>query len=61
MHRVPVPAELTFVCVLTGGVAGSFGLAALAARVRPIARIIGAGPAARPEVPSAVRSLEARP
>jgi hypothetical protein len=32
------------VCVLTGGFAASFGLAALVARVRPIARIIGAGP-----------------
>jgi glucans biosynthesis protein C len=42
----PVPAELKFACVLTGGVAGSFMLAALAARARPTARIIGVGPAA---------------
>jgi hypothetical protein len=55
-----VPAELKFACVLAGGVASSFGLAALAARVRPIARIIGAGPPAR-ELPRAVRSLEAGP
>jgi glucans biosynthesis protein C len=57
-QRLPVPAELKFVLVLTGGVAGSFGLAALATRVRPIARTIGAGRAA-PHVPRAVRSLEA--
>jgi glucan biosynthesis protein C len=56
IHRLPVPADLKFVCVLTGGVAGSFGLAALAARARPIARITGAGPRAAPEAPSAVRS-----
>jgi glucans biosynthesis protein C len=39
----PVPAELKFACVLTGGVAGSFMLAALAAHARPTARIIGVG------------------
>jgi glucans biosynthesis protein C len=43
----PVPAELKFVFVLAGGVASSFGLAALAARVHPIARIIGAAPGAK--------------
>jgi glucans biosynthesis protein C len=37
IHRRPDPAELKLVCVLTGGFA-------LVARVRPIARIIGAGP-----------------
>jgi glucans biosynthesis protein C len=61
LHSLPVPAELKFVCVLTGGVAGSFGLAALAARLRPIARIIGTGPPAGPDVPGAVRSLGAGP
>ena len=61
IQRVPVPAELKFVCVLAGGVAGSFWLAALAARVGPIARIIGAGPHAAAEVPSPVRSLKASP
>jgi peptidoglycan/LPS O-acetylase OafA/YrhL len=35
VHSLPLPAELKFVFVLTGGVAASFGLAALAARVRP--------------------------
>jgi Acyltransferase family len=42
IQAAPVPAELKFACVLTAGVAGSFGLAALAARARPIARVIGA-------------------
>jgi hypothetical protein len=41
--------------MLTAGVAASFGLAAVAASARPIARIIGEGPRATPEVPSAVR------
>ena len=61
IQSAPVPAELKFICVLAGGVAGSFGLAALAARVRPIARIIGTGPRAAREVPSTVRSLQAGP
>ena len=61
IQRVPVPAELKFACVLTGGIAGSFGLAALAAHVRPIARIIGAGPPAASEVPTVGRSLRVSP
>jgi hypothetical protein len=61
IQRAPVPAELKFACVLGGGVAGSFALAALAARARPIARIVGAGPRPAREVPSTVRSLEASP
>jgi glucans biosynthesis protein C len=44
IQPAPVPAELKFACVLTAGVACSFCLAALAARVRPIARIIGVAP-----------------
>jgi glucans biosynthesis protein C len=44
IHRLLVAAELKLVCVVTGGFAASFGLAALVARVRPIARIIGSGP-----------------
>ena len=61
IQRAPVPAELKFICVLAGGVVGSFGLAALAARVRPIARIIGSGTRAAPEAPTTVRSLRAGP
>jgi hypothetical protein len=57
IQRAPLPAELKFACVLIGGVACSFGLAALAAHVRPIARAIGAR--VTPEWPRAVRSLEA--
>lgn len=61
IQSAPIPAELKFVFVLTGGVAGSFGLAALAARVRPLARIIGAGPPAASEVPRPARPLQASP
>jgi glucans biosynthesis protein C len=55
IQLVPMPAELKFVCVLTGGVAGSFGLAALAVHVRPIARVVGAAP----EAPGVARPLQA--
>jgi len=48
IQHAPVPAELKFLCVLAGGVAGSFGLAALAAHGRPVARIIGGGPRPAP-------------
>ena len=48
IEPAPVPAEVKFLCVLAGGVAGSFGLAALAAHARPVARIIGAGPRPAP-------------
>jgi glucan biosynthesis protein C len=34
IQPAPVPAELKFACVLTAGIAGSFALAALAARLR---------------------------
>ena len=61
IQRAPVPAELKFVCVLAGGVAASFGLAALGTHVRPIARIIGAGPRAASEAPTVGRSLQASP
>jgi glucans biosynthesis protein C len=60
IQEVPVPAELKLAFVLTGGIAGSFGLAALAARARPIARIIGAGPRAT-EGPRVAQSLKAGP
>jgi Acyltransferase family len=53
LHPVPVPAELKFACVLTAGVACSFGLAALAVRVRPLARIVGARQSATTELSSA--------
>jgi glucan biosynthesis protein C len=61
IQPAPVPAELKFAGVLTAGVACSFGIAALATRIRPIGRIIGAGPRADREMPSAVRAVEASP
>jgi hypothetical protein len=61
IQRISVPAELKFICVLAGGVAASFGLAALGTQVRPIARIIGSGPRAASEVPTVGRSLQASP
>jgi glucan biosynthesis protein C len=44
IQAAPVPAELKFAVVLLAGVAGSFGLAALASRAGPAARIIGSVP-----------------
>lgn len=61
IQRVPVAAELKFAFVLVAGVAGSFWLAALAARVRPIARVIGARPHTASELASPVQSREAGP
>jgi hypothetical protein len=61
IQRAPVPAELKFISVLAGGIVGSFGLAALAARIRPIARIIGSAPRASAEAPTVGRSLRASP
>jgi glucan biosynthesis protein C len=61
IQPAPVPAELKFVCVLAGGVAASFGLAALGTHVRPIARIIDAGPRAASRAPTVGRSLQASP
>jgi hypothetical protein len=60
IQAISVTAELTFVCVLTGGVAGSFALAALARRLRPIDRILGARPTTVPDLPHLAHSLEIR-
>lgn len=46
LHPLEVPAELKLAVVLAAGIAGSFGLAALAARIPPIGRVIGSGPPA---------------
>jgi fucose 4-O-acetylase-like acetyltransferase len=59
IQPAPIPAELKFACVLAGGVAGSFALAALAARIRPIARVIGTSARPAPQAPSTARSLSA--
>ena len=58
IQPAPVPAELKFACVLAGGVALSFELAALAGRIGPVARVLGAGPRPAPELPSTVQTLE---
>jgi glucan biosynthesis protein C len=44
LHQVGIPAELKFVLLLAGGVAGSFGVTALVMRIPPVARVIGSGP-----------------
>jgi hypothetical protein len=41
---LPVPAELKFLLVLGGAVAGSFGVTSLAMRVPAVASVIGSGP-----------------
>jgi glucan biosynthesis protein C len=58
IQPAPVPAELKFACVLAAGVGLSFELAALAGRIRPVARVLGAGPRPAPELPSTVQTLE---
>ena len=44
LHGLAVPAELKFVVVLAGGVAGAFGLTALAMRIAAVRRVVGSGP-----------------
>jgi glucans biosynthesis protein C len=44
LHRVGMPAELKFLVVLAGGIAGSFGITALATRIPAVARVVGSGP-----------------
>ena len=58
IQPAPVPAELKFTCVLAAGVGLSFELAALAGRIGPVARVLGAGPRPAPELPSTVQTLE---
>jgi glucan biosynthesis protein C len=58
IQPAPVPAELKFVSVLAGGIACSFGLAALGGRVGPIARVIGAGPRPAAQIPRTLRAME---
>jgi glucan biosynthesis protein C len=41
IHPLPLPAELKFIAVLLGGVAGSFGLPALLGRAGAIATAVG--------------------
>jgi glucan biosynthesis protein C len=55
LHRVAIPAELKFVLVWAGGVAGAFGITSLVTRIPAVGKVIGSGarrPASRrPEAP----------
>jgi hypothetical protein len=44
LHRAVIPAELKFLVVLAGGIAGSFGITALALRIPAVASVVGSGP-----------------
>jgi glucans biosynthesis protein C len=44
LHQIAIPAELKFILVLAGGVAGSFGITALVLRIPAVARLVGSGP-----------------
>jgi surface polysaccharide O-acyltransferase-like enzyme len=44
LHQIGIPAELKFLLLLAGGVAGSFGITALVMRIPAVARVIGSGP-----------------
>jgi glucan biosynthesis protein C len=52
LHGLAVPAELKFLVVLTGGVAGSFGLTLAAMRIPGVAAVVGSGPRQKPPEPS---------
>lgn len=52
----PLPLAVTFPLVLVGGIAVSFGLAALAARAGPVARVIGSAPKVRCEAAEAAEA-----
>jgi glucan biosynthesis protein C len=61
LHGVALAAELKFVLVFAGGVAGSFGMTWLALRSRAVGRVIGSGPppnaGGRPGAPLALRGF----
>jgi glucans biosynthesis protein C len=61
IQRLPVPAELKFACVLTGGVVASFGLATLVAPLRRIAGMVGTRRPTATELLHAVPPLDAAP
>jgi glucans biosynthesis protein C len=58
LDGLDAPAELKFIGVLIGGVAGSFGITSLVARFGPIARVIGS--AARPSAPAPAPGVQPR-
>jgi Acyltransferase family len=47
LQSVPAPAELKFVLVLAGGIAGSFGITWLVLRIPAVGAVIGSGPRPR--------------
>jgi glucans biosynthesis protein C len=44
LQETPIPAELKFVLVLTGGVVGSFGITSLVLRIAAVGKVISSGP-----------------
>ena len=44
LQGAPIPAELKFMLVLTGGVVGSFGITSLVLRIAPVGKVISSGP-----------------
>jgi hypothetical protein len=59
LHHVPIPPEFKFLLILSGGVAGSFGLTLLAMRIPVVAAVIGSGP--RPRSSEQVPTLPPHP
>jgi peptidoglycan/LPS O-acetylase OafA/YrhL len=56
VHALTIAAGLKLAIVLVAGISASFGLASVATRLRPVARVIGA--ARTPEPPSTQPSVE---
>jgi glucans biosynthesis protein C len=46
LQGTPIPAELKFMLVLTGGVVGSFGITSLALRIAGVGNVVSSGPRA---------------
>jgi glucans biosynthesis protein C len=44
LQGAPIPAELKFMLVLTGGVVGSFGITSLVLRIAAVGKVISSGP-----------------
>jgi len=44
LQGTPIPAELKFTLVLTGGVVGSFGITSLALRIAGVGKVVSSGP-----------------
>jgi glucan biosynthesis protein C len=60
LHGVAAPAELKFLVVLAGGIAGSFGITSLVMRIPVISRVLASGPLP-PAGPRVEAPLTARP